>query len=169
MRNLAAATVLLLAGVSLDAVADERRARINYMLNCQGCHLPDGEGIEGRVPQLKDFVGLFLHSEDGRAFLINVSGVASSPLPDGELSELVNWMLVKFSKAELPVPFQPYSASEVSELRKHLELDPQARRAQILKDLRRTHPELPIPESAEEGAGSTEPGSAQHSVERRDQ
>lgn len=168
MRSLAAAVVLLLAGVSPDAPADERRAHVNYMLNCQGCHLPDGEGIEGRVPELKDFVGFFLHSEDGRAFLINVSGVASSPLPDEELSELVNWMLLKFSKAELPVPFQPYSASEVSELRKHLEMDPHARRTRILKDLRITHPELAIPEPAEEGGGSADAGSAQPGAEPRD-
>jgi len=89
VRGLPAAILLLCAGVSLHAGADEQRARVNYMLNCQGCYLPDGDGTADRIPRLKNFVGYFLHSEDGRAFLINVSGVASSPLSDSELAELV--------------------------------------------------------------------------------
>ena len=151
MRSPPAAIALLLAGVCFHASANDHRARINYMLHCQGCHLPDGKGIEGRVPQLKDLVGFFLHSDDGRAFLINVSGVATSALGDKELSEVVNWVLEKFSKKELPTPFRPYTALEVAELRKDPELNPQVRRTQILEDLRESNPELPIPETRQEG------------------
>ncbi len=149
MRGLPAAILLLCAGVSLHAGADEQRARVNYMLNCQGCHLPDGDGTADRIPRLKNFVGYFLHSEDGRAFLINVSGVASSPLPDSELAELVNWTLLNFSKPQLPVPFQPYTAEEVAELRKNPELDPESRRKRILAELQKTAPQLAIPPVAE--------------------
>ena len=155
------AIALLLASVAPDAGADDNRARINYMLHCQGCHLPEGEGIEGRVPPLKDFVGFFPHSDDGRAFLINVSGVATSALDDEQLSELVNWILRSFSKEELPKPFRPYMASEVAELRKKPELDPQARRTRILKDLREKNPELPIPEGRENKDSADSPGSCQ--------
>ena len=52
------------------AVADDRRAEVNYMLHCQGCHLPNAEGFDGRVPPMKDFVGYFLHSEEGRRFVV---------------------------------------------------------------------------------------------------
>ena len=150
MRSLPAAIALLLASVALDAGADDNRARINYMLHCQGCHLPEGEGIEGRVPRLKDFAGFFLYSNEGRAFLINVSGVATSALSDEELSEVVNWMLEEFSKKELPTPFRTYTVPEVAELRKNPELDPQERRTRILKEIREANPELPIPEIREE-------------------
>jgi len=149
VRGFPAAILLLCAGVSLHAGADEQRARVNYMLNCQGCHLPDGDGTADRIPRLKNFVGYFLHSEDGRAFLINVSGVASSPLSDSELAELVNWTLLNFSKPQLPVPFQPYTAEEVAELRKNPELDPESRRKRILEELQKTAPQLAIPPVAE--------------------
>lgn len=153
MRRPFAAIACCLAGIAIEANADDRRAHVNYMLHCQGCHLPDGEGIEGRVPPLKDFVGLFPNSDDGRAYLINVSGVAMSALDDEKLSELINWVLRTFSKEELPVPFRPYTASEVAGLRKQPEIDPQTRRARILENLRETNPELPIPGSREKEGG----------------
>ena len=50
-----------------------QRARVDYMLNCQGCHLPDGDGA-GDVPRMKNFVGNFLKVPGGRAFLVQVPG-----------------------------------------------------------------------------------------------
>ena len=141
---LKALAALGLAFICATAGADEHRSRINYMLHCQGCHLPDGTGIEDRIPQLKNFVGLYLHDEDGRAYVINVSGVATAPLPDDQLSELINWMLVNFSAKELPELFRPYTAAEVSELRKQQERDPAARRTRILDRLRESRPDLEI-------------------------
>ena len=58
----------LLLVLSGAALADDRRAQVNYMLHCQGCHLPEAEGFEGKVPPMKDYVGYFLHSQDGREF-----------------------------------------------------------------------------------------------------
>lgn len=152
MRRYRLDTALVLALICATAGADEHRGRINYMLHCQGCHLPDGTGIEDRIPQLKNFVGLYLHDEDGRAYVINVSGVATAPLPDDQLSELINWMLVNFSAKELPEPFRPYTASEVSELRKQQERDPEARRTRILDRLRENRPDLEIPDEPAEYA-----------------
>ena len=47
-------TALLLCGsvaADIKGVESEQRARINYMLNCQGCHGPDGAGTrDGVVP-----------------------------------------------------------------------------------------------------------------------
>ena len=68
---------------------DKNRAQLNYMLNCQGCHAKDGRGL-GDVPALKGFVGNFLSSNEGRAYLIRVPGSANSPLTDVELAEVVN-------------------------------------------------------------------------------
>ncbi|MGH7291646.1 MAG: c-type cytochrome, partial [Myxococcota bacterium] len=64
-----------------------RSPEVNYMLHCQGCHRPDGSGVPGAVPDLRDEVARFLATDDGRAFLIRVPGVANAPLSDRELGE----------------------------------------------------------------------------------
>lgn len=102
------------------------------MLHCQGCHLPEAEGHEGRVPQMKDFVGYFLHSKEGRDFLIRVPGVAHAALDDEQLAELMNWIVLTFSAAQLPDPFAPYSIDEVAALRADPDQDPEATRQKIL-------------------------------------
>ena len=123
--------LLLLAPVL--ALADDRRAEVNYMLHCQGCHLPQAEGFEGKVPPMKDFVGYFLHSEEGRAFLIRVPGVAQSAINDTELAELMNWILGRFSERQLPADHRPFTTVEVAELRKSPVADPERTRLRILE------------------------------------
>ena len=98
------------------AAVNADRARINYMLNCQGCHLPGGEGV-GDIPQMKNFVGNFLKVPGGRAFLVQVPGSANAALNDAALAELLNWMLAEISAAQLPEDFKPYTAAEVGNYR----------------------------------------------------
>jgi len=124
--------ILILCGAAL---ADDRRAQLNYMLHCQGCHLPETEGVEGRVPPMKNFVGYFLHSEEGRDFLIRVPGVAGSALDDGEVVELMNWLLQTYSADQLPAQYLPYTLAEVDALRRDPEKDPEATRAIILANI----------------------------------
>jgi hypothetical protein len=114
------------------ARADHERAHINYMLHCQGCHLADAMGFEGRVPRMNGFVGKFLETPAGRAFIIQVPGVATSALPDDQLTELMNWMLVYFSAEQIPDDFDPYTLAEVAALRRHPVADPVGRRAEVL-------------------------------------
>ncbi len=92
------------------------RARINYMLNCQGCHLPNGGGV-GDIPQMRNFVGNFLKVPGGRAFVVQVPGSANAALDDAGLAELLNWMLLEISAAQLPEDFEPYTAAEVGQYR----------------------------------------------------
>ncbi len=124
------------------AGADDHRARINYTLHCQGCHLADATGLQNEVPRIKDFVAYFLHSPAGRDFLIQVPGVATSSLADDQLAELMNWLVVTYSKAQLPRSFEPYSVTEVAALRGNLEPDPGAARMRILRDIARELPTL---------------------------
>ena len=63
-----------------------QRARVDYMLNCQGCHLPDGDSA-GDVPRMKDFVGNFLKVPGGREFLVQVPGSANAALDDARLAD----------------------------------------------------------------------------------
>jgi len=124
------------------ASADDHRARVNYMINCQGCHLPEAVGFAGKVPRMKDFVGYFLHSQEGREFVIRVPGVATARLPDDELAELMNWLLLTHSAAQLPQPFVPFSTEEVAALRPDLEADPETTRMRILRQIATRLPAL---------------------------
>ena len=126
--------MLLCPGAS--AGASEMLARQNYILNCQGCHLPDGSGSRGKVPKMSDFVGYFLHVQGGREFLVQVPGVAGAPISDQELADVMNWMLLNFSNDELPDPFIPYDAEEIGKLRRQPLLDMHQRREELLARIR---------------------------------
>ncbi len=90
-----------------------------YTLNCWGCHQPRAQGIPGSVPRLADSMGYFLHIPEGRAYLAEVPGVAAAPLSDEEIAEVLNWMLLTFSRPQLPAHFKPYTAAEIRQYRAH--------------------------------------------------
>jgi mono/diheme cytochrome c family protein len=105
------------------------------MLQCQGCHTPDGRGVPGRVPSFKGFLGKFLQVDGGREFLVRVPGAAQSPLTDAELAALTNWMLRHFSAAELPTKFDPYGEAEVARLRSQPLVEVSAERRRLLENM----------------------------------
>ncbi len=135
---LRAIVVFLSAAISL-AVAVPAAAldlpQQDYILNCQGCHLSDGSGAPGKVPNLKGFLGNFLHVPGGREYLIQVPGVAHSVLDDWRLAAVMNWVLENFSREQIPADNVPYSAGEVGSLRKNALLDVNGRRAELLRDI----------------------------------
>lgn len=116
------AALLMLIGPA--AIADEQRAKANYMLNCQGCHTADGSGHQGRnIPTLKNYMGKFLKVEGGREFLIQVPGASQALLSSEQLAELTNWMLREFDPKSLKDNFIPYQTQEVHQLRQHKVID----------------------------------------------
>jgi hypothetical protein len=132
----------MVMGLMPVANADDQRASVNYMIHCQGCHLPEAVGFAGHVPRMKDFVGYFLHSQEGREFIVRVPGAANSLLPDDQLTELLNWLLITYSTEQLPEPFVPFSVAEVAVLRPDLEADPEKTRMRILQQIARDLPTL---------------------------
>jgi cytochrome c553 len=100
-------------------VQNAQRAWQHWVLNCQGCHRPDGTGSEATAPSIAGTVARFLHAPGGREYLGQVPGVATSPLGDADLAEVLNWMLWRFDAAHIPATFQPYTADEVGRLRQH--------------------------------------------------
>ena len=130
--------MFLLSLPSISAAAGpaaQQKARQNYILNCQGCHLPDGSGSKGAVPPLNDFVGNFLQVPGGREFIAQVPGVAGAPISDPELAAVINWMLQSFSPKQLPKNFQPYTAAEVGELRKSPIIDVKPARTRLIQKI----------------------------------
>jgi hypothetical protein len=115
-------------------VGNVQRAWQNWTLNCQGCHRPDGTGSAGTAPSLAGTVARFLSVPGGREYLGRVPGVATSPLSNADLSEVMNWMLWRFDKEHLPADFQPFEAAEVARLRSApLRLEASQMRADLLK------------------------------------
>ena len=108
MRGLLAAALL---GLALPAGAGPA---LDYLLQCQGCHLPDGSGAPGRVPDLRDQIGSFLLVPGGRAYLVRVPGSAQSPLSDAALARVLNWMIAEFGPAAVAGSFEPFTAEEVA-------------------------------------------------------
>jgi mono/diheme cytochrome c family protein len=105
-----------------------------YMLNCWGCHRPNGEGIPGTAPPLRGAVD-FLRVPGGREYLISVPGVALSPLSNEQAAAVMNWILSSFSKDRLPADFKPYTAGEIAKARTTHLLDIRKARAELVTEM----------------------------------
>ena len=139
LKNLQTLWGLAMALCSLCSHADGlSQPQINYILHCQGCHLPDGAGTPGKVPALRGEVGRFLHVQGGREFLIQVPGTAQSALTDAEVAAVLNWILQNFSKDVLPADFEPYSEEEISRYRHQPLADVSAVRAGLMEKIATT-------------------------------
>ena len=106
---------------------------VDYALNCQGCHLDDGSGTPGSVPPLAGSVGRFTRVPGGREFIVRVPGVATSALDDAALAAVLNWMLERFGKPDVPADFRPYGAAEVGALRQKPLTNVDRVRAELLR------------------------------------
>jgi hypothetical protein len=131
-RAAVAACAMLCAPVS-----QALEPRTHWQLQCMGCHHPDGAGEPGRVPSLRDTLVPFAGIEEGRAFMIQVPGVAQSQLSDEEVAALLNWMVHNLSAQPLPESYRRFSAAEVTAARREPLAAVKARRAKMLTNLAR--------------------------------
>ena len=131
------ATLALLSCLAGTAAADEiARARMNFIHHCAGCHLVDGSGAPSKgIPSMRGTLGQFLKVPGGREFIVQVPGVMNSPLGDGEIASLMNWLLPYVASATTPANTPPYTADEIARLRKHRPLDVITTRRQLIAGL----------------------------------
>ncbi len=124
----------LLAAVTLLAAARANAAdpRVDYMLQCQGCHRADGSGSPGAVPDLRGSLARFLTVPGGREYLVRVPGAAQSTLSDERLAALLDWMIREFGPAEVAAQLDPYRAEEVARWRAQPYTEVQTVRQQLL-------------------------------------
>jgi len=125
---LIAAAALFVAGAAGRASADPR---IDYMLQCRGCHGPQGQGTAGAAPSLRELTPLLV-APGGRAYLVGVPGVSRSALDDAATAALLNWIVTEFARDGVPADFVPFSTVEVSAHRRPPLIDPAAVRARVL-------------------------------------
>ncbi len=92
--------------------------RVNYQLQCMGCHHADGTGEGARVPSMRQTLVPFSATAEGREFVMRVPGVAQAPLADAELAALLNWMARNLSDVPLPADFVDYTAAELAGMRR---------------------------------------------------
>lgn len=119
VSNLSRCALAAAIGLSLSApaAAGGNSPQVNYMLHCRGCHLPGGIGHPGIVPNMRGQIGLFVRTEAGRAYLVQVPGSAQSDLDDAELAEVLNWMLLEFDPGNVKSDFKRFTAAEVTTYR----------------------------------------------------
>jgi len=103
--------------VSETAHAGDARAHADYMIHCQGCHVPDGSGLEGKVPDLRTSLPMLLSVEGGRAFLVQVPGSSMSALSDTRLASTLNWMVRNFTGLKTDQQFRDYTEAEIENIR----------------------------------------------------
>lgn len=96
-----------------------RRAKQNWQLNCQGCHLPSGGGRpDAGMPDLRGSVSKFLQVEGGREYLMQVPGIVNSMTPNDELAELIDWTLITFDPDNIPQNYKAFTGEELASFRK---------------------------------------------------
>ncbi len=115
------------------SVAVAYEPQTNYMLQCMGCHTPDGSGEPGRVPSVKATLVPFAKSAEGRRFLVQVPGAAQARLSDAELAELINWMIENLSAAK-PDHFARFTGAEVASYRRTPLVEVRATRERLLRN-----------------------------------
>jgi outer membrane protein assembly factor BamB len=142
----AAALAALFAGVLLASAAFGD-PRTDYALNCRGCHGPDGRGVSGGAPSLREQLGKFLWVPGGREYLIRVPGTAQSELSDARTAALLTWMVREFSPEEVPADFAPFTAAEVGRHRRAPLTQVEGVRRDLLRAIAVRAAAAPVPEA----------------------
>lgn len=131
---------------------------VQYLLHCGGCHGHDGRGAPERgIPNLRDVVGHFTRTPEGRALIVQVPGVVNTPLDAEQIAQVTNWMLVALGGASLPPGTPPYTADEVRAAQARRPQDVIAVRGAIAARLRALGHDVDAPATnlaADGGAGA---------------
>lgn len=105
------------------------------MLQCLGCHGPDGRGEPGHVPSIRSTLAPLSRFAAGRRYLVEVPGVALSALSDQDLAALLNWMIPRLGDVK-PAQFRAFTTAEVARYRRTPLVEISATRARLMRQMR---------------------------------
>lgn len=112
-------TLLMAASGMGVAVADTGRSPASaFTERCGGCHGLQGVSVPDRVPSLRQTVGYYLCTPQGRDYAIRLPNVAFSRLSDRELADMMNYVMFTLGEGSAPANARPYAAAEVGRLRR---------------------------------------------------
>jgi hypothetical protein len=90
----------------------------DYVEHCSGCHGMQGNSAPAEIPVLRDRVGYFMCSPEGRDYLIRLPNVAYSAIGDNqELADMMNFVVFGLGGASAPKGAKPFTSAEVARLR----------------------------------------------------
>jgi hypothetical protein len=113
--GLLAATDLRSAGTALKPLP---WGQAHYYEGCGGCHGLDGISARREIPVLRDSVGAFLCSAEGRRYIVRLPNVAFANMDDRTLAETMNFVVFELGRGSVPAGARPYTAEEVGSLRR---------------------------------------------------
>ncbi len=89
-----------------------------YLMRCGGCHGIEGRSASAVVPDLRDQVGLFLCSDEGRSYMLRVPNVSMSLIrDDASLADVMNFVVLRFGGRNRPPGARLFTAAEMHEAR----------------------------------------------------
>lgn len=136
----AAITLAVLALAAGPPLARAGSPAQSYELDCMGCHGVGALGVPGRIPPLAHSFARFMRSPAGREYVLRVPGAADSPLSDGDLAAVLNWIAWRFDPEDFGSATRPFTAQEVARVRHHPMLAVLERRREVVKALTATGP-----------------------------
>ena len=118
----AVAVVFLCVAPALGYAASDLPVLTNpesdYVEHCSGCHGMQGDSYPAEIPVLRDRIGYFMCTREGREYLIRLPNVAYSPIPDNQqLADMMNFVVFGLGGASAPKDARPFTAAEVGRLR----------------------------------------------------
>ena len=121
MKGLAAAALLFsIASVQAQpALPLLTTPQSDYVEHCSGCHGMQGNSAPAPIPVLRDRVGYFMCTREGRDYLIRLPNVAYSAIDDNqELADMMNFVVFGLGGSSAPRAAKPFTAAEVARLRR---------------------------------------------------
>ena len=102
----------------LKGLPELTTAQSDYVEHCSGCHGMQGDSAPAEIPVLRDRVGYFMCTRQGRDYLIRLPNVAYSAIGDNqELADMMNFVVFGLGGNSAPKGAKPFTAAEVARLR----------------------------------------------------
>ena len=112
------AALLFAAATSSAPLPELTTPQSDYVEYCSGCHGMQGNSAPAEIPVLRDRVGYFMCTREGRDYLIRLPNVAYSAITDNqELADMMNFVVFGLGGNSAPKGTAPFTAPEVRRLR----------------------------------------------------